>query len=265
MHPRQRNIEKRCLEPLQSGKPLLGSTRFTERGEFMSVTTSLRVGSVAALLGCVAVTPLATAQPIEHGDLAAPTVVASDVPTTVVGIESIPSGLVVTGHRGTRVQVRTSGEHPRTIKPRNASTPARFTQLTPGRTYRVGIDGREVTTTRVLRAPGRVDSLVARTTSDATSVLITWEYTPRPHTGAVHFTVSAAASAGHHYTDAVSVDAPSSAREIVITGLDPHALYTFTVTPANSAATGKQVNAAMTKPLAALTATAADNPAGEDR
>jgi len=210
-------------------------------------------GLTAALLCGVMLAPAANAQTVVVSNPTPPTVVAADVQADMVGIELIPSGIVVTGHGGDTVQVSAKGQKTRTITPKNAKTPAKFKKLKAGKTYSIKVDGTKVASTRVLRAPGQTYNMVVRTTDEPGSVLMSWDYATRSKTGDVHFTLAATPVAGQTTTDVVSVDVPGTAREGVLSGLDPHTLYKFTVEAVNDAAAGRAVDAVMTQSLATIT------------
>ena len=210
-------------------------------------------GLTAALLCGAMLAPAANAQTVVVSNQTPPTVVAADVQADIVGIELIPGGIVVTGHGGDTVQVSTKGQKTRTIKPKNATMPATFTKLTPGKSYAISVDGTKVATATVLRAPGQTYNMVVQTTDDPGSVLMTWDYSARSKTGDVHFTLAATPVPGQTNSDVVTVDVPGTAREGVLRGLDPHTLYKFSVEAVNDAAAGPAVDAVMTQSLASLT------------
>lgn len=210
-------------------------------------------GLTAALLCGAILAPAANAQTVVVSNQTPPAVVAADVQADMVGIELIPGGIVVTGHGGDTVHVSTKGQKTRTIKPKNASTPAKFSKLTPGKTYTISVGGTKVASTTVVRAPGQTYNMVVQTTDDPGSVLMTWDYVNRSKTGDIAFRLIATPVAGQANTDVVSVDVPGTAREGILTGLDPHTLYKFSVEAVNAAASGPAVDAVMTQSLATLT------------
>lgn len=210
-------------------------------------------GLTAALLCGVMLAPATNAQIVVVSNQPPPAVVAADVQADMVGIELIPGGIVVTGHGGDTVQVSAKGQKPRTIMPTNATMPATFTKLTPGRSYSISVDGTKVATTTVLRAPGQTYNMVVQTTDDPDSVLMTWDYAPRARSGDIRFAMTATPVAGQANTDVITVEAPATARAGVLSGLDPHTLYSFAVAAINDAAIGAHTDAVMSQTLASLT------------
>lgn len=212
--------------------------------------------------------PAAAETVVVSSPQAAPTAPATPGPavrTTVVGIDLAPATIKVSGHDGKKVTVATAGQKARTITPKSKTTPAVFTKLTPGKAYTVSVDGKTVAKTTVLAAPGQTYNMVVKTTNDPGSVLMTWDYTAAPKSGDVHFVLSATPVVGQADTTVVQLQAPIDAREAVLSGLNPNTLYKFSVEAVNDAASGKGVDAVMTRTLGDLTgADAAATAAAED-
>ena len=175
-------------------------------------------------------------------------------PTATAGI---PRGIVVTEHRGKAVSVSTAGQKPQ-VKPRPGAAPAVFRDLAVGRTYTVAVGGAVIGRVLVVDAPGAADGLVVRATASPTAVDLTWTYTPSTNSGAVAFDITATASGSAPLR--ASVTDALAAR---LTGLDPHALYAFAVTPRNSAGSGTATTATMTRTLADVVGRDTDAPAAK--
>lgn len=217
----------------------------------------LRSAAIALLLSPFAVGIIAT--PAQADDT---TVIASDASTIAVvaadrspakpahrgasATASIPDGIVVTGHGGYPVSVTAPGEPTlRVSRPGNA--PARFTGLTPGTTYTVAVNEHPVTKVTAVSRPRPASGLTVRTTGTPGTVKLTWKHATSRTTGgsSVDYTVTAKPTTGPAIT--TTVRGRTSA---TLTGLDQHALYTFSVTPRNSAGSGKSTTAVMTRTLA---------------
>ena len=220
------------------------------------LSMALAAGPAAADTLVASSDPTVPSAPAEPG----PTVRAS-----VVGIDLAPGTIHVTGHEGKKVTVSAPGLKSRTITPKSASTPAVFTKLKPGKTYTVAVGGKSVAKTTVLSAPGQTSTMVVTTTTDPGSVLMTWDYTAAPKAGAVHFMLQATPVIGQDDTTVVQLQAPGDAREAVLSGLNPHTLYKFSVAAVNDAAVGTGADAVMTRTLGDLTgADAAATAAAEE-
>ena len=219
----------------------------------MKTHKAIAAAIATTLLGAVLIAPAAQAETLVAAAPAAPSVVAADVQADMVGIELIPGGIVVTGHGGDTVQVSAKGQKTRTIKPKSPSSAAKFAKLKAGTSYAISVDGTRVASTTVVRAPGQTLNTVVKTTSDPGSVLMTWEYAPRARSGDIRFAMTATPVAGQANTDVITVEAPATARAGVLSGLDPHTLYSFAVAAINDAAIGAHTDAVMSQTLASLT------------
>ncbi len=173
----------------------------------------------------------------------------------VIGIDAnVVSGLSVTAPKGATVTLGAKGEKNRSKKIAAATKPAVFTGLTAGKMYTVSIDGKRVGTGTPVKAPGAAYNLTVTSTGQPTSALVTWKYQSAPNAGAIEYEVRATPVTGQLPT-ARSADLTRSViaktTEAVMMDLDPDLLYTFTVTPRNTAATGTASRATLPVTLAA--------------
>lgn len=178
------------------------------------------------------------------------------IPATIVGIDAnIVGGLSVTGHGGKRVTATAKGQRTRAITA-PANRPAVLRNLTPGVRYTVTIAGRRIGTAVPLAQVGAASGLKVETTSTPGTVLITWSHAARPGEGpAIAFDVTA------NPLDADQTDGPhvitvtATVTAATLESLATTTRYRFTVTPRNSASTGRSSSATMTQTLADLART----------
>lgn len=187
---------------------------------------------------------------------AEPAPAAGTATVRVIGVDYLPSGLLVSGHAGRTVTVSTKGQKPRTVRPSSSRVPARFTGLTAGRSYAVTVGGHRVATATVLTRPAPVRDLTVRTAIDPGSVLLTWAYTPTTRSGRVTFRATATPVTGQGASASaatVTGVAAGSARELVLPGVDPHTLYRLSVAATNPTGAGRAASAVLTRTLGDLT------------
>ena len=223
--------------------------------------TTLTITSLA--IGTLLCTPSAFADP------AATTVIAQDptpAPTvapdaTVIGVDAnIVAGLTVTGAAGKPVTVTAKGQAPR-MATASPAAPVVFRKLTTGVPYAVAIAGRTIGTATPLAAPGAAFGLTVSTTTTTGSVQLDWQHQAARSEGKVNYAITATPSATPAGTQPRTAAAVAPVRATVnvtsatLTGLDTDVLYTFTVTPTNTAATGQASSASMTRSLADLAGT----------
>lgn len=221
-------------------------------------TTHRRTRTLAATVGALAAGALllGLASPASAGEVIAAEVVATapapnaiaaaDVPMAVA---SKPRTITVSNHRGKSVVLFAKGEPiRRTLSP--GTRPATFTKLTAGRVYTVSVGGQPIGTVVALDAPSAASGLRVSTTDRPGTVALEWQHKATRATGGsdVQFVVTATSATAPEVSAAVR-----GVHTAELTGLDPQALYSFTVTPRNSAGSGKATKAAMTRTLAQLT------------
>ena len=223
--------------------------------------------TLAATIATVTIGLVALAAPAQAATSAGSLIAEDTTPApvqapgaSVIGVDAnVVAGLSVTGHRGKPVTVTGKGEQPRTATA-VAAKPVVFRGLTAGKAYTVAIDGRRVGTVTPVSKPGAAYGLKVATTEVPGQVTLTWSQQASRNAGRLTYQV-AATPTGAMTARSGSTLAPmtltASTTEVVISGLDTNELYTFTVTPANSATTGGASTARMTKTLAALSGIAA--------
>lgn len=219
--------------------------------------TSRRRFITACLLGLSAFTLLLLATPAASHASPVP-VTADDAPLVVAAAPvtqdqssaagphaeaTIVNGIQVTQHAGKPVTVSSKGQ-PTITQRAKASAPLRFTGLAPGKAYTVRIGS----ATRIVIPVGKVGdaSGLVVTSSAPDRVELAWVHDQTPQNGgkAVSYAITATAPGQPTIEETVV-----GARSAVLTGLDPEVLYSFTVTPKNSASVGKPTRATMTRSL----------------
>lgn len=209
---------------------------------------------LAALAGTIALAPMASAEPIASSLIAqdntpAPTVAPA---AAVVGVDAnIPAGLTVNGSQGKPVSIATKGEKTR-ITVGKPGAPVVFRALTPGKVYTVSIAGKRIGTATPVATPSPAWGLTVSTTDAAGSVALSWQHQVTRPQGAVSYTVTATPRGfdARALPSLKQATATAATTTWQLDGLDPSMLYTFTVVPVNSAATGQGSTAVMNRTLA---------------
>ncbi len=160
---------------------------------------------------------------------------------------------MVTGTGGQQVKLFAKGEAIRR-EHRSGSSTATFTKLTPGTTYTVTVGGREVARLAAIARPTPATRLVVHTTDQPTSVRVAWQHRATRATGGTRISYDVTATSATAPTITAAVVGQTS---VTLAGLDPTALYTFRVTPRNSAGRGRSTTASMTRTLAQIHGTGA--------
>ena len=217
-----------------------------------TATSFIALGLVAALgAGLCA----GLASPASAAD-ATGTVIATTTPDeglivakspTATAVASLPRGIVVTNHGGKPVTLSSQGKATVT-KPRPGNAPATFTGLESGRSYTVSVGGKVIGVVVAVSEPTPATSLVVRATTSPTTVEMSWQAAPTAQTGPLVYDVTATAE-GRPVVKTTVKDALTAR----LSGLDPRALYTFSVVARNSAGTAVAVSATMTRTLADIT------------
>ena len=225
--------------------------------------TTSRIAQAAALAAAALMGASLVVAPASHatpGD-----VLAQDAPSSSKVVAagprvtaSLPRGLVISGHDRNGIALFAKGQ-PIIRRVPSSTAPARFTGLKTGAVYVAFVGGVRVAAVRVLDRPSPASGLLVRATDHTDSVELAWRHTPTTSTGgsAVRYDVVARPAHGAPVRTQVL-----GKRSLTLDGLDPKAVYTFSVTPRNSAGSGRATTARMTRPLAAVTtdkgSTAAD-------
>lgn len=213
-----------------------------------------RITGATALLAAMTFAAMTVAAAPAHADdiVASDTSVAASAATPMAvptAVASRPRTIVVTHHDGASVTLFAKGENIRRILA-PGRRPAVFTGLTAGRVYTVAVGGEPIGSVVALDRPAAAHSLVVRRAAGEGAVALTWRQSATAATGGarVSFTVTATSSTAPTVTRTVT-----GTRTATLTGLDPAAVYAFTVTPRNSAGAGRATRAVMTAPLGRTT------------
>ena len=232
----------------------------------MNTATHAAVRTASALLTIVAAAGIvlgASASPASAA--AAGEVVASDTTTVIAAsvasspalsgpraTASGPRAITVVGHGGRPVTLSAKGQPIKRI-PRPGAAPATFTGLMAGKAYLVRVGAKAIGTVTALDRPGDASNLSVRTTDQPTAVALNWAHKATVATGgtSVQYVIAATSATAPTVTARVGC-----ALAATLPGLDPSAIYTFSVTPINAAGSGKATKATMTRSLASITGAA---------
>jgi hypothetical protein len=225
----------------------------------MNTTVRLALSIPAALLVLAPVAPPAIADTAPDTIIAADTTPELAAPSPapsvsrMVGIDAnIVNGLTVTGAGGSRINLTARGERTRTSTPARAKA-AVFRRLTPGTAYTVRVNGTVVGSGTPVGHVGPAVGLTVSTTSAADEVLLRWNQQPtRGQGSSISYMVTArpVIALGRN-TPAAEISGVTTERAATL-ALEPTIRYAFTVTPRNTASTGKPSTALMTRTLAEL-------------
>ncbi len=163
-------------------------------------------------------------------------------------VASVPRGIVVSNHGGRAISLFAEGQPP-LRKSRPGSSPATFSGLKAGTAYTVVVGGRSLGKVVALDRPGPVSRLVVHVTEEPDAVWLDWRYRGLPRTGGSSVTFHVSATSPTAATVRARV---KDARRAILSGLNPDAIYTFSVTVANTAGRGRATSATMSKTLAQL-------------
>ena len=218
------------------------------------VARRLATTSIAALVALTITAGPALAQDIVTVDPSGTTIAADPGPRAAA---SIPRGIVVTDP-GEQPVVLTAKGLPTLRKPRPGNAPAVFRDLKAGTSYTVWVGDKALSRVTVVDRPSAATRLVVSTASTPESVNLTWQHSATAPTGgkAISYDVAATPASGKAFSKTVK-----GSKAATLSGLDPHALYTFAVTPRNSAGKGRPTVAAMQRSLADITGLGTSEPA----
>jgi hypothetical protein len=223
----------------------------------MKRTTLAAAIATCTLALAAAVAVPATAAPVDGSVIAEDTapapVVAPDA--TVVGVDAnVVGGLSIRGHQGKPVTISARGEKTRTGMAK-AANPVVFKGLTPGKAYTVSIDGQRIGVATPVAKPGAAYGLKVATTGTPGAVRLSWSQQAQRAAGKVTYRVTAtpAGLMGRSGKTVAPVSLTTASTQAELTGLATDTLYTFTITPTNTAAAGKESSASMTRTLGELT------------
>jgi hypothetical protein len=222
----------------------------------LSRITALGASAMLAAAAAIGAAGPVLANDVIAVDAAAVPAAATGVPTAVA---SRPGTIVVTRHGGRSVTLFAKGERIRRVLA-PGRRPATFTGLTAGRVYTVAIGGQPIGAVVALNAPTAASGLTVRTTDTPGTVTLTWRHRPSAATGgrAIRYDVRATSRTAPPVTATVT-----GALSTRLTGLATDAVYTFRVTPRNTAGAGRSTTAVMTRTLAQASSRPAASPVAE--
>lgn len=223
---------------------------FAQKNRLASISilvVALGLGSVTTMTSVAQATQ--TPPIIQAGTLIAADLTISQPPLAVV--PAAPGALSVTTEPGAAISVTAPGAH--LYKARaDKSGKATVRKLTAGKKYTIRSAGHTVTATPVNKVAAAT-SLQVFSTSSNDAARLTWKHQYSPKQGPVTFRITATEQVDHNGAGSLgSVQSESTATNTVLEGLNPRALYTFTVTPVNALGSGKATSATMDKSLLEL-------------
>ena len=186
-------------------------------------------------------------------------IIAQDLSSTITAVPTAVGSITVTAQPGAKVTG--AGKGLRSTKVANKGGQVVFTKLTPGAVYTFTSQG-ERTSARAMETVGAASNLKVFTTDGAhksDSVLLTWQHRGTAARGAdaIRYLITATpVTTVPIDTKAAQprvVTAETSFTDYTLTGLNPDATYTFTVTPSNPIGTGRSTSATMSESLRTLT------------
>ena len=189
-------------------------------------------------------------------------VVAQDQTSMLQATPSAPRAVTVTTEPGTLVTINAKGAK-RQSKVANKDGQATFTKLTAGKDYRVSTNNDDATVRPVTKV-GKASDLTVMTTDQVGTVDLTWNHKATKARGGdtIGYTITATPADG---SEPITMEAATTEAEL--SGLDPAALYSFSVTPHNALGDGKPSVAQMSRSLAditGITGPAATDPVAQD-
>lgn len=208
-----------------------------------------RIASLATAVLAATITSTAPAMAATIAQEPAPTVIAADTtPATTQILANRIDGITVTGTDGGLLAATAAGHVTRTARVR-AGQPGVITDLDPGARYTITLDGRRIGFAVPVAQVGAATGLRVETTDIAGQAQLSWSHVVNKGEGVpVAFTVAATApTSGTPAAKVVTTDLHAT-----LSGLSLDQRYTFSVTPANSASTGRASTATMQQTLAQI-------------
>lgn len=185
-------------------------------------------------------------------------ITSAEVSTSVQVLTTKPNSITVIGHGGQPITVWTKGTQPITKKPTNAN-PVTFTGLKAGQAYAVYVGATQASVVRTLTAAGVASGVTVQAGPIDSSIDVSWD---------IALPSGTKASSVSYLIEATSLMASPVSMKVtgtdhaLITGLNPDAKYTFTVTPMLGATKGTPASATMIVTVAEAFALAKDDAAG---
>ena len=181
-----------------------------------------------------------------------------EVSTSVQILTTKPNSITVIGHGGQPVTVWTKGTQPITKKPANAN-PVTFNGLKAGQVYAVYVGATQASVVRTLTAAGVASAVTVQAGPIDSSIDVSWDILLPTGTkaGSVSYLIEATSPTASPVSMKVT-----GTDHALITGLNPDAKYSFTVTPMLGATKGTPASATMIVTVGEAFALAKDEAAG---
>jgi len=217
-------------------------------------------GSAAAIVGLALTSSPALAVSVAQEP--APTVIASDTtPAYTQVLADHINGATVISPDGGIIAASATGHQTRSVKARPGQAVV-LNDLDPGTRYTITRDGSRIGFVVPVSQVGAASGLNVVTTANPGEVLMSWTHTVNKGEGsAVQYTATATVVGA----TTASAKVVTTDTHATLSGLDMRQRYTFTVTPSNSASTGRASTATMQQTLAQFTGALVDQsaPAGQ--
>ena len=223
-------------------------------------TKNLGAVAAALLIGTsflVAPAANAATQPTALAQDSAGMVIAQDQTSMLQATPSAPRAVTVTTEPGTLVTINAKGVK-RQSKVTNKDGQATFTKLKAGKEYTVTTNDDTTTVTPLIKV-GRTSDLTITTTDQVGTIDATWAHKATKARGGadIYYTLTATQisfESGNKAVDsAEAITIEVDAKQAELSGLDPQALYSFSVAAHNALGAGKPSVARMSRSLAAIT------------
>jgi len=213
-------------------------------------------GTVAAAIGlCLNATP---ALAVTIAQEPAPTVIAADsTPAFTQVLANRINGVTIVSPVGGLIAAQAPGHQTRAVKAHAGQTVI-LNNLDPGVRYTITRDGARIGFAMPVAQVGAATGLTVETTDNPGEALLSWKHIVNKGEGPV-VQYTATATAVTATTPAARVITNDT--HTTLTGLDVRQRYTFTVTPVNSASTGRSSSATMQQSLAQFTGVLVEQPA----
>ena len=185
---------------------------------------------------------------------------SAEVSTSVQVLTTKPNSITVIGHGGQPITVWTKGTQPITKKPAN-SGPVTFTGLKAGQAYAVYVGATQASVVRTLTAAGVASAVTVQAGPIDSSIDVSWDTLLPAGTkaGSVSYLIEATSPTASPVSMKVT-----GTDHALITGLNPDAKYTFTVTPMLGSVKGTPASATMIVTVGEAVTLAKDEAGGND-
>jgi len=214
----------------------------------MKITTLIHGAAVCVLVSSLTVLTLGTAHATTESTIVATertSVVASGASAQPAVQANIINGLTIRTKPRTTLTV--SAKHQKTQRTTtDGAGRAVIRGLTPGVRYTVSAHGKVLQRVTPVSQVTPVTDLLVLTTDQRDAVRVEWKHRNSRATGGSMIQYLVEASSATAPTTRVEVTGQTQA---LLTNLDPHAIYRFTVTSRNTASTAKPSQAVMTRSL----------------